>query len=240
MDVLTEPLLASDGYTYNASTLVRLMDTDEWHKSPVTGEVLREWAYPNVLVSQHLGCAVMPPMRLYTDVDTVLPSTGKPFILGLPTELSAEDEIARHALRLPAEPIVFMAKLSKSGPGQRHVFMHPPCPEAMRADTRALAILFGYDAFVTNPWCVSTAVLQFGSSRRLTVEAWWLRVHAPSPRRHGLGDLREGKLPTTDATTGAITGTTTDAIADAAADASLHDAQVTAAVCAGYMTNVTK
>ena len=172
-DALTRPLLASDGYTYNASTLEQLMGMDAWHRSPLTKEVLRPWAFPNAIVSTSMGVPVMAATRLYDEEDpTLLPIDGRPVCLGLPQELTCDEEIKRHMLGLPPERIMLVAKLWRDGPSHTDMLMHPPCPDCMRTDMDTLAKLFGLNRLVPNPWCLSTAVLQWAGVHT-TVEAWW-------------------------------------------------------------------
>jgi hypothetical protein len=115
----------------------------------------------------------MPATRLYDDEDpTLLPADGRPLWLGLPKELTCDDEIKRHMLGLPSERIMLVAKLWRDGPSHTDMLMHPPCPDSMRADTDSLAKLFGLHRLVPNTWCLSTAVLQW-EDVSTTVEAWW-------------------------------------------------------------------
>jgi hypothetical protein len=175
LEALTEPLLASDGYTYNAPTLAEIVTNDAWHRSPITAEVLRPWAYPNALISAHLGCATPPPTRLYDGAlqPCIMPPDGRLLCLGLPGELSCAEEIARHGLRLPAERMLLLAKARRDGPTGQDVLMHAPCPDSMRADLSALSTLFGLQKLVHNWWCLSDAVLQWADGSGSTVEAWW-------------------------------------------------------------------
>lgn len=53
---LEDPVVASDGYTYNLSTLERWLSKDSLRRSPMTREVLRPHAY-------HLAGG--PPSRIY-------------------------------------------------------------------------------------------------------------------------------------------------------------------------------
>jgi hypothetical protein len=174
-DVLTEPMLTSDGYTYNVSTLLQVVQADAWHRSPITMEVLRPWAYPNALVSQRLGCPVMEkPVLLFPEnCGTVLPRDGRLVVLGLPEELSCEEDIIRHRLYIPREPVMLTVILRRDGPTRQDVLMHPPCADSMRDSMLALAQLFGVDRLVNNPWCLTTAVLDIHGG--VSVEDWLLR-----------------------------------------------------------------
>lgn len=174
-DVLTVPVLASDGYTYNLSTLEQVIKADPWHRSPITMEVLRPRAYPNALVSDRLGCVALKHSTLLfpEHCGTVLPKDGRLVILGLPAELSCEEDIIRHGLYLPREPVMLTVILRRDGPSRQDVLMHPPCADTMRPRILALAKLFGADKLVTNACCLTTAVLDVHGG--VTVEDWLLQ-----------------------------------------------------------------
>jgi hypothetical protein len=174
-EVLTVPVLASDGYTYNLETLRQVVKADAWHRSPITMEVLRPWAYPNALVSNRLGCIIVKEATLLfpEHCGTILPKDGRLAILGLPAELSCEEDIIRHGLHLPREPVMLTVILRRDGPSRQDVLMHPPCADAMRPRILALAKLFGVDKLVTNPCCLTTAVLDVGGG--IAVEDWLLQ-----------------------------------------------------------------
>jgi hypothetical protein len=174
-EVLTAPVLASDGYTYNVSTLQQVVQADVWHRSPITMEVLRPWAYPNALVSQRLGCPVVEnPVLLFPEnCGTVIPKDGRLAVLGLPAELSCEEDIIRHGLYIPREPVMLTVILRRDGPSRQDVLMHPPCADSMRHRVLEVARLFGVDKLVTNPWCLSTGVLDVNGG--VSVEDWLLQ-----------------------------------------------------------------
>jgi hypothetical protein len=71
----TLPVLASDGETYDAPALLAAMAADRWHRSPVTGAVLRKWAYGNAVVAAALGLPGVPmtPLPLWADADAPSP-----------------------------------------------------------------------------------------------------------------------------------------------------------------------
>ena len=174
-EVLNMPVLASDGYTYNVSTLQQVVAADVWRRSPITMEVLRPWAYPNAIVSHRLGCPVVEnPVLLFPEsCGTVIPKDGRLAVLGLPPELSCEEDIIRHSLYLPREPVLLTVILRRDGPSRQDVLMHPPCADSMRDRTLALAQLFGVNKLVNNPWCLTTAVLDVNGS--VSVEDWLLQ-----------------------------------------------------------------
>jgi len=176
LDDFTCPVLASDGYTYNADTLLTSMESDAWHRSPITGEILRPLAFPNRLVSEWVGCIpVHEPVCLY-DTDAC-PPDGREVTFGLAQVLSCEDEITRHGWFLPGgAPISLQVTLRRDGPTRRDVLMHPPCPDVMRDDFTKLAGLFGIDRMVDNPWCLTTARLTVNGTCS-SVENWWLQKH---------------------------------------------------------------
>ena len=186
LEAFVEPLLASDGYTYNAATLGDIVAADTWCRSPITGEVLRPWAYPNALISAHLGCATPPATLLYPEASNphITPPDGRLLCMGLPADLGCDEEIVRHGLRLPAERILLVAKLRRDGPSHQDVLMHPPCPDSMRASLHALSNLFGLTRLVHNWWCLSTALLQWEDGTGDTVEDWWQHVRT-GHARHG-------------------------------------------------------
>jgi len=51
---LEEPYLASDGITYSRRSIEQAMLADAWHRSPVTGEILRAKCFRNYLIDDLL------------------------------------------------------------------------------------------------------------------------------------------------------------------------------------------
>jgi len=174
----TDPFLASDGYTYNGDTLCAAIASDPWHRSPMTREVLRAWAYPNNLVAAKLGCVQSVPLLLFDEGGggaNCIPKSGRPLLIGLPEVLSCDDEIVRHGWFLPPVPIVLTARLQPGDGGDLDTLMHPPCPDTMASDFHALANLFRVHRLVSNPSSLTTAVLGFGGAiEPVTVEDWWI------------------------------------------------------------------
>ena len=176
----TMPMLASDGYTYNLDTLLRC--EDGWHLSPITGEVLRPWLYPNTLAATHtsLDASSMKPYKLYDDEDImIMPPNGRIVAVGLPVILGVTEVMARRAWNFPIVTIKLTFKMLRKDAEKPFLLMHPPCADSMRADIQLLAKLFGIDEFVTNPWCLTTALLCV-EGVVYTCEEWYLTKVRPA------------------------------------------------------------
>ena len=61
--------------------------------------------------------------------------------------------------------------------------MHPPCAAEMRHDILALARVVGATRLVSNPWCLTWAVLNTG----VTVEAQWVAARRQAAADGGGG-----------------------------------------------------
>lgn len=167
---LEEPYLASDGITYSRDALLHVMRSDEWHRSPVTREVLRPLAYPNVLVADAMGQRLQDPTEplvLY-DSKAPIPINGYQFTSTLPTVPSSVFETLVHWQLDETDKLTITVTAFRDS-AQTMWLMHPPPPEEMWHDAIALAAAFGLDKLVSNPWCLTTATLSTGC----TVEDQW-------------------------------------------------------------------
>ena len=186
--VLEEPYLASDGITYSKETLLAVVRADPWHRSPVTGEVLRPQCFPNHLIQQLLasapkhGCSLAPTLclTLYDPAHTPLPENGGEITWRLPSLCTPRlaafkmkwglDEACADA------PLSLTARVLRDASGLDWL-MHAPPPEELWDDVLELAKVFNVHRAVPNPWCLTTATL--GSE---TVEACLLRTYILSKK----------------------------------------------------------
>lgn len=109
LDVLVQPVLASDGHTYSENSLRAAMAADPWHRSPVTGEVLRPLAYPNCIIAQAMGGPQLQPavpVTLFTDVCATLLPPHHVVSVTLPRLLDVKGTATRRALGLPDAELV--------------------------------------------------------------------------------------------------------------------------------------
>ncbi len=178
LDVFQYPVLASDGMTYSMGELQKAMQTDPWHRSPHTYEVLRPLVYPNNFVAEFTGShETLPPgsYRIFEDNNLlVTPTDGHVQIWSIALKLSANDSIIRHAWSLPTSTVLLTARLRRDHNGLDWL-MHPPCTDAMRIDCINLANMFGVSKSVQNSWCLTAAEFSFPGIDQLpcTVESWW-------------------------------------------------------------------
>ena len=172
MEPLVRPVLASDGITYSAESIVAAMAADPWHRSPITGEVLRQLAYPNTFVAQYMDVeGEASPVQLYDAADW--PVDARVSCFTLPISASAEECLVRANWKLPIQPIVLQVVLRRTELNEWWV-MHPPPAVNAEADFRALGAAFGLN-FARNPHCITTANFVFQSPERVVaVESWWL------------------------------------------------------------------
>lgn len=162
--------LASDGYTYSRESLLKAIEADPWKRSPVTKEVLRYWAYPNVIIDSLNGqISCSDPLRLYTEEFEILPAHGRWISWTVPELLSAEDTATRRRFGLPDSSFTIRAKVMRDG-AKLDWLMFPPAPQEMHNDIIALAQLVGADKACANPWCLTWARIDDGK----TVEEMWI------------------------------------------------------------------
>jgi hypothetical protein len=174
LEPYVQPVLASDGYTYSLESLQEAIHTDPWKRSPITQEVLRAWVYPNAVVSELLGFVkTATAVQLFDEctpenIDLV-PDDGRIQIWGLPARVSVDEALTRRSLGLPASPVLLMARLWRDCT-KLDWLQHPPAIEELKERTLSMGRLFGVDKAVTNPWCLSHAVLVFHDGSKATVE----------------------------------------------------------------------
>ena len=175
--VLEEPYLASDGITYSKETLEAAMAADPWHRSPVTGEVLRCRCYHNRLIQQLLGGSKnkLPCMNLYDAKNDPLPENGGTITWVLPSLCSPRIAAFKMKWGLEDEgidvvPLALTARVLRDAGGMDWL-MHAPPPEELWDDMLEVAKVFNVHRAVPNPWCLSSAIL--GSD---TVEACLLKA----------------------------------------------------------------
>lgn len=185
-ETLDEPVLASDGETYSRRCLELAMAADGWKRSPVTREVLRTLAYPNVFARRVLGCGSVTedrtPVQIY-DVSTYSPpASGRNVTWSLPAHLGAADTMVRRRFGIHDGAFTVTATLLRDEAGNDWL-MHPPCAAEMRHDILALARVVGATRLVSNPWCLTWAVLNTG----VTVEAQWVAARRQAAADGGGG-----------------------------------------------------
>lgn len=182
-EILCDPYLASDGETYSRDTLLKAMAADPWHRSPVTYEVLRPYAFPNKFVADILqalyGSVHTCPntgglgLQLYEPCAGAIPGA-RNITWHMPKLLSAEDTIVRRRFGLPDTGFELHAIVHRDVAGMDWL-MFPPCAVDMRADVLALAKAVGASKMVQNPWCLSGALVRVdSSSHQKQVEEWWI------------------------------------------------------------------
>lgn len=187
LDTLRNPVLASDGETYSKDMLLAAMAADPWHRSPVTGEVLRAHAFRNRAIEALLG---EPPERddgvvvLY-DRDAAPPDDAFVWTYHVPRVLKADDTLLRRAWGIPDEAFSVSFTVRQL-PRHTYALMHPPCAEEMRADALRMAALLGVDKQVVNPGSLTTGVV---STTGRTLEEHWMAARARP--RHGADVQRE-------------------------------------------------
>ena len=165
---------ASDGNLYDLEALQEWMNTDPWHTSPCTREVLRPVV---VVVRSETGVLEVPP--LFTDVaatdsiDTDLPPKGRIVVWSLPTLIDPEHVGLRTRWQLPTCSVTLAARtLFNDG---LYTVMHPP-PEARDTGILIAELAKAFGAVsVVNPECLTTAQLRWvahdGTVVQTTVEA---------------------------------------------------------------------
>ena len=171
LETLECPVLASDGMTYSLTSLQAAMAADPWHRSPITQDVLRPYAYPNAFVAEYMGVDTVPnAVRLYDD-DARPPVDARIVTLTLPVGVSAEEALVRAAWKLPIETVTLRAVLRRSELNEWYAMHPPPLIDAQDAFTN-LGIVFGL-GFAKNPACITSAVFVFGTGT-MTTEAWFI------------------------------------------------------------------
>jgi hypothetical protein len=181
---LVAPVLASDGYTYSLDSLEKAMEADCWHRSPVTGEVLRPKVFSNVIVANHLGIPAAPvvdTLRLFTDMGELTPrqseAGGRQWSFSLPRTLQADAAAARIRLKIPAESrVVLDVRVCVDNRG--HVScMHAPCAFNLQDSVSQLVDLFGVRHVLPNPY-LANAILNVDGKKYLVEEWLWQSVGA--------------------------------------------------------------
>jgi hypothetical protein len=179
LDTFNTPVLASDGYTYSLQALRNAIETDVWQRSPITREVLRPLVFPNTLVANLLGIDTITtsvPVASECTVSSIetVPDDGRVQMWTLPTRLSIEDTVHRHALNLPPEPVLLQARMWRDAAGLDWL-MHPPCTAQHKDAATVVAKLFGVNKVAVNPWCISTCVFIFKNGMKYTVEDFFIQ-----------------------------------------------------------------
>ena len=196
---LEHPYLASDGVTYSRHSIERAMQMDPWHRSPVTGEVLRPKCFRNSLIRElldrDLGMGTgtgsgsddddddddETSIFIYDAVNTPLPENGGEISWRLP--LLSTVQVATFKMKWYLDdndsdskevPLQLTVRVMRDAGGM-HWLMHPPPPEELWDDMLEVATVFNVHKAVGNPWCLTTAVLG-----KKTVEEHCIEMHARS------------------------------------------------------------
>jgi hypothetical protein len=183
---LEDPYLASDGITYSKTSIQTAMQADAWHRSPVTGEVLRPWGYKNSIIAQLLansshdssGCG--GPLLLFDeDMEGAgLPENGGRVTWTLPKLCTAQMAAFKVKWKLDEEvdaDISIGVRVLPDASGLLWL-MHPPSTEEMWSDCLELAKLLSIHKLVANPWCLTTALICINGHLHSTVEQQWMSV----------------------------------------------------------------
>jgi hypothetical protein len=197
LDTLTLPVLASDGYTYSLPSLQEAMAADAWHRSPVTGEILRQEVFPNSLIAALLGESplVGVPLKVFPKHSPSPPDAFfVQFTCGM--ALDASDATIRREWALPSRAIELSICVRKDARTRKLVCAHPPCAAAATAAIGRLLCLFGTASAVLAPTHIATALLSYDeldahgqtARVRITVEDAWLRAIGYSDAAAGAGE----------------------------------------------------
>jgi hypothetical protein len=194
--VLHQPLLASDGVTYSADTIRAAMAADCLHRSPVTGEVLRRWAFPNVIADNLLALYQQPgaarsrqtpgtvflwPEAGDADAEGAPPPGITVHTITVPSPASVEVmaclwdigvDLTSEAFRGCRIALVSSVMIHGSGAAW---LVQPPPPEALwDVATRLCRVLAGRSAFA-NPWCFSGSRVRVNDKDIGSVEDLWIQ-----------------------------------------------------------------
>ena len=184
---LEDPYLASDGITYSKTSIETAMAMDEWHRSPVTGEVLRPLCYKNVVIAQLLVNSnrrvkdtAHAPLLLYDC--SALPDNGGSIAWTFPKLCTAQMAAFKMKWKLDADEVsvddaITITVRVLTDAGGLLWLMHPPAAEEMWDDCIDVAKLLNMHKMVANPWCLTTAVLRVGDVCT-TVESQWMKAHS--------------------------------------------------------------
>lgn len=186
LERFSSPVLASDGNTYNATSLKLAMEADPWHRSPMTKEVLRPEVFPNKVMADYLGRGVRTPAAhaLFKQLPiTETPIDGGIFLRVLPVSLSADDAILRRQCGLPAGVVTLVARTRRKEGAGKTLFtcMHPPPSSGSEPYFTALSRLFDVDLCAVNPTHLTTAALVFEDGTSRTAEDHWITAVAVAP-----------------------------------------------------------
>ena len=167
--LLENPYLASDGITYSLETLKLAVQADPWHRSPVTGEVLRNLCFPNTLIMHLMDSSAgkkrekqASSVSLFDPLLDSLPENGGEITWVLPSLCTPQ--IAAFKMKWKLEdkyvdkPLALTARILRDSSGIDWL-MHPPPPEEIWEDVIEIAKVFNVQRAVPNPWCLSSAKL---------------------------------------------------------------------------------
>lgn len=181
-EVLSEPVLCSDGYTYSYQTIVHAMQEDGWHRSPITREVLRPFAVPNVDAEAKLYPDAKPLqferqlLPLWNPLLTRVPGDCIELSVRLPTTWTYPQTTALLACGLDVLSMTPEARLCFRCIMEHGLrIMAPPPPEEAWDDcVHACTALFGKGTFA-NPWCLGGATVELDGSpmHKCAVEVFW-------------------------------------------------------------------
>lgn len=169
---LENPYLASDGITYSKASIQQAMCADPWHRSPVTGEVLRPLCYRNTLIAQLLeeeNEEDESPLRLY-DSKGKIPENGGIITWTLPSLCTPRIAALKMKWDLEGQDTLTLTAHVLRDAASQDWLMHPPPAEEMWSDCMELAQVFNVHKSVPNPWCITHATFADGT----TVEDKWL------------------------------------------------------------------
>ena len=156
MEPLRDPVVASDGHTYDYDSLCQWMEKNPHRLSPITKEVLRPYVYTNLQMLEFLRMKSTKPTcrRIYSRIhcrEMTVPLDGTqpktPWLVRFLTKT-----------RWRRKPLSLIIPVVLAAEG-RWEAVGPPVVFPFEGALRDWVHDFGLDALVTNPECLSTARL---------------------------------------------------------------------------------
>ncbi len=179
LEPFVQPVLASDGHTYSIESLCKAMDADPWHRSPVTGEVLRPKVFSNVVVANMLKVPVAPALtatRLFSDSGELTfaqsSAGGRQWCFSLPRALHADAAAVRVRLRIPADATVVLRVRVLVDSRGNVTCMHAPCAVNIHDTAKNLLDMFGVRGFISKP-NLANAILEIDGKQHFVEEWIW-------------------------------------------------------------------
>lgn len=167
LEPIKDPVIASDGHTYDYESLCMWMEKNPHRQSPITKEVLRPYVYANLQMLEFLRTkATKPPCRrIYSHIhcrDMTVPLDGTQAKIPWIVRFLTKTRWRRRSLSL-AVPVTTTREGKWKAVG--------PCVAYPFEDALADWVKdFGLDALVINPLCLSSARLAVDGQFQGTLE----------------------------------------------------------------------